>query len=72
MWRVTHDMRHMMGGEHSLKILAPQLLRFGIDSVMKVLNERIKYKGVYRTAPTTPALVPVLPFISLKQLKFAS
>ena len=33
----------MMGGEHSLKISAPQLLRFGIDSVLKIMNERITY-----------------------------
>ena len=56
MWHVTHDMWHMVGGKHSLKILAPQLLRFGIDSVLKVLNKRItqrinklmNHKGVYR------------------------
>ena len=31
----------MVGGEHSLKTSAPQLLLFGIDSVLKILNERI-------------------------------
>ena len=54
-----------MGGEHSLKILAPQLLQFGINSVLKILNERmtysmnegINYKGVYRTAPATLGLL---------------
>ena len=40
-WHITHDMWHMVGGEHSLKISAPQLLQFGIDSVLNILNERI-------------------------------
>ena len=31
----------MVGDEYSLKISAPQLLRFGIDSVLKILNERM-------------------------------
>ena len=54
----------MVGGEYSLKITAPQLLQFGIDSVLKILNKRItewmndiNYKGVYRTAPATLALL---------------
>ena len=54
-----------MGGEHSLKMSAPQLLRFGIDSVLKILNERITQsvnqsvndEGVYRTALATPGLL---------------
>ena len=54
-----------MGGDHSLKIAAPKLLRFGIDSVLKILNERITYwmnewindEGVYRTALATPGLL---------------
>ena len=37
-WHVTPDMWHMVGGEHSLKLSAPQFLRFGIDSVLKILN----------------------------------
>ena len=37
-WNVTHDMWHMVGVEHSLKISASHLLRFGIDSVLKILN----------------------------------
>ena len=41
MWHVTPDMWHTVGGEHSLKISAPQLLRFGIDIVLKILNKRI-------------------------------
>ena len=52
----------MVGGEHYLKISAPQLLRFGIDSVLKILNERITQsmnelmsdEGVCRTAPAPP------------------
>ena len=62
-------MWHMVGDEHSLKVLAPQLLRFGIDSVLKILNERmtqimtywinesVNDEGVYRTAPATPGLL---------------
>ena len=38
---VTRDMWHMVGGEHSLKMSALQLLRFWIDSVLKIINERI-------------------------------
>ena len=34
-------MWYMVGGEHSLKISAPQLLRFGIDSVLKILNTNL-------------------------------
>ena len=36
MWHVTHDVWHMVGSEHSFKISALQLLRFGIDSVLKI------------------------------------
>ena len=32
-------MLHMVGGEHSLNISAPQLLRFGIDIVLKILDK---------------------------------
>ena len=57
----------MVGGEHSLKISAPQLLWFWIDSVLKILNERITqsinqpmyHEGVYRTAPDTPGLLMI-------------
>ena len=53
MWHLTPDIRHLtpdiwhvtqgtwLGGEHFLKISAPQLLWFGINSVIKILNERI-------------------------------
>ena len=34
-------MWYMVGGEHSLNISALQLLPFGIDSVLKILNERM-------------------------------
>ena len=54
----------MVGFEHSLKISAPQFLRFGIDSVLKILNERItesvSNKGDCRTAPVTPGLLNIL------------
>ena len=40
-WHMTCEMWHMVGGEHSLQISASQLLRFGIESVLKILNERI-------------------------------
>ena len=60
-WHVTPAIWHMVGGEHSLKISAPQLLLFGIDNVLKILNERItewmNFKAVYRTAPATPGLL---------------
>ena len=53
------------GGEYFLKIIASYLLGFGIDSVLKILNERItdwtnqlmNYKCVYRTAPATQGLL---------------
>ena len=57
----------MVGDEHSLKVSAPQLLWFVIDSVLRfekkkgLLNqsviEIIKDKGVYSTAPATPGLL---------------
>ena len=64
MLHVTRGMRHMVGGEHSLKISAPNLLRFGMDSVLEILNKRITYQmneliineGVYRTALATRGL----------------
>ena len=37
---MTCDIQHMVGGKYSLKISAPQLLRFGIDSVWTILNKR--------------------------------
>ena len=33
---MTHDMLHVTGGEHSLKILSPLLLRFGKDYILKI------------------------------------
>ena len=36
---MTHDMGHMLGDENSLKISAPNLLRFGMESVLKILHE---------------------------------
>ena len=50
----------MMGDENSLKMSAPQLFRFGIDSVLKILNLRmtesiiwlINDQGVCRNSPT--------------------
>ena len=58
---MTRDMWHIMGGELFLKNSAPKLLWFGMDSVLKMLNERITQwmsdKGVYRTAPATPCLL---------------
>ena len=32
-WHVSNDMWHIVGGEHSLKISACHLLRFGIDRI---------------------------------------
>ena len=55
-------MRQVVGGEHSLKISGPQLLRFGREDILKIWRKRmsqfiiliINNKGVYRTAPATP------------------
>ena len=54
----------MVGGEHSLKMSAPQLLRFAIGSFMKIMNERMTESinqlmvfGVCRTAAATPGLL---------------
>ena len=40
MLRLTRYMWHMEGVEYSLKISAFHLLRFGIDSVLKILSKR--------------------------------
>ncbi len=45
-----------MGGEHSLKSSAPQLLRFGIDSALKILNERMTELINQRMNKATPGL----------------
>ena len=57
----------MVGGEHSLKISAPQLLWFGIDSTLNIfpqtmtqlMNELINDRGDCRTAPATPGLLNI-------------
>ena len=59
-----------VGVELSLKVSAPQLLWFGINSVLKILNksmtksinQSIDDKGVYRIAPATPGLLIDEPF----------
>ena len=68
-WHVICDMWHVVGGEHSLKILAPYLLLFVIYDIMKIwrtrmndwlnqsINQLINYKAVCRTAPATPGLL---------------
>ena len=38
---MTPDMWHMVGGENSLKISAPQLLWFGIDSTLNIFPQTI-------------------------------
>ena len=40
-WHLTCDMWQIVAGEYSLKISAPQ--RFGIDSVLNILNEMMTY-----------------------------
>ena len=65
MWHVTHDMWQVGGGEPSLKISAPQLLRFPSEGLLKIIsqrmtngvNELMNDKGVFRTAPATPGLL---------------
>ena len=54
----------MVGAEHSLKISAPQLLWFGIDSALNIfpqtIDQSLTYhndKAVYRTALATPGLL---------------
>ena len=58
---MTRDMGHKLGGEHSLKISAPQLLWFGIDSALNIypqtISHSLNHKAVYRTAPATPGLL---------------
>ena len=38
---LTSDMGHMVGGEHSLKILGPFLLWFGCNDVLNVQRKRV-------------------------------
>ena len=40
MWHGTHEMWKMKGGEHFLKILAPYLLRFVSEGVLKIFSQR--------------------------------
>ena len=56
---MSHDMLHMVGGEHSLKVLAPKVE----DSERKYqsINQSINDKCVYRTAPATPGLLITKP-----------
>ena len=65
------------GGEYSLKISAPQLLRFGIDSVLKILKKRItqwmnesinEWRKGYRTSPATQLLLRRL--VGTKLMKY--
>ena len=37
-WHVTHDIWHIVCDEHSLKMSAAYLVRFGIDSVWKIFE----------------------------------
>ena len=64
-YHMTHDMWHMTHGGGWTKMSAPQLLRFGIDSGLKILNkimtEWMNYKGVYRTSPATSGLLNKYP-----------
>ena len=56
-----------VGGEHFLKIIAPKLFRFEIDSILKIFSQRVSqlinqsmnYKGVCGTAPATPGLLNI-------------
>ena len=60
----------MVGGEHSLKMSAPQLLWFGIDIALNIFPQTITYsvsypnhKAVYRTALGTPGLLKEYIFV---------
>ena len=59
----------MVGVEYFSKNVVFLALRFGINSVLKILNETITYsindKGVYRTAPATPGLRMIIFFFFL-------
>ena len=50
-----------MWDEHSLKISALQLFRFGIDSVLNIfpqtMSDSLNDEAVYRKAPATPGLL---------------
>ena len=70
-WHVTCNMWHVVGGEHSLKISAPQLFWFVIYDILKIrrkrLTELINYlmsnKVDCRTAPATPCLLNIKHFV---------
>ena len=53
-WHLTPD---MVGGKNSLKNLVPKVSRFGIDRVVKILNQSISQlisnRGDCRTVPAT-------------------
>ena len=69
-WHVTRDTWHVWGGQHSLKISAPQLSPFVFYDIMKIwrkrmsdlTNEWMNDEAVYRTAPATPGLLISLPW----------
>ena len=82
-WHLTCDTWHMVRGEHSLKSSAPQLLRFGLDSVLKILNTKDDQlnqlmnewmhewqKCVYRTALATPGLLIIWKSFALRMNDF--
>ena len=43
MWHKTHDTWHIVWELHSLKISAPYLFWFGIDSVLNIFPQNISY-----------------------------
>ena len=49
MWHVTCDMWHVVGGERSLKILAPKLLWFVIYDILKIWRKTLTNR---LTSPT--------------------
>ena len=64
---MTYDTWHIVWDEHYLKILAPQLFQFGIDSVWKIFDLKdysvsvsINDGGDCRTAPATPGLLIII------------
>ena len=62
-WHVTHDKWHIVEAKHSFNISAPRLLRLGIVSVLKILNERMTESHMIKEAWTilsmTPPIAPV-------------
>ena len=54
MWHVTHDMWRVVRDEHSFKISAPYILRFGIDCVLKNFPQRMSLLLIVKLDGVSP------------------